>query len=199
MIPPKNIHCLALNYTGVGAGDTPLYFVKSYNSLNIDATRVIYPNDVTELWTEVELGVVIAEDCSNISGIEADDFISGFTICADITAKNINNRDHHLAFSKSRSGFCPVSSTIVKISSAEYKSLKLRTYINGELTQEGLTEQMILDPFECVSYISSLTNLCKGDLILTGTPMGVVNNIIEKGDVIQQEIECVGTLEYKIV
>jgi 5-oxopent-3-ene-1,2,5-tricarboxylate decarboxylase/2-hydroxyhepta-2,4-diene-1,7-dioate isomerase len=151
------------------------------------------------MWTEVELGIVIKEDCFQVKEFEADKYISGFIVCADITSENIHDRDHHLAFSKSRKNFCPVSSDIILMSAIELKNLKLSTHINGTLTQEGNINDMFFNPYKSLSYISTITELCRGDIILTGTPAGVENNIINIGDTVVHKIEKIGEVSFEVV
>jgi 2-keto-4-pentenoate hydratase/2-oxohepta-3-ene-1,7-dioic acid hydratase in catechol pathway len=201
MQQPKNIHCLALNYQGVGAttDTTPLYFVKSANAYCPNGSAVTIPRDVLRVWTEVELGIVVAEDCHNLKVDEVARYIQGFAICADITCENILERDHHLAFSKSRAGFCPVGADVVSLTLAQTLNLSMVTRINGSVTQSGSTSTMIMNAYESLCYLSSLTRLQKGDLILTGTPPGHENNTVQPDDVVCHRIETVGTLEYRIV
>jgi len=199
MINPQNIHCLALNYPGVGVSNAPpLYFVKAKSSLCYNFSIIKYPVDIKKLWTEVELGIVVNKNIYNISESEAASYIEGFTVCADLTCSNIAGRDHHLAFSKSRKGFCPINEKITKIGLDSLKSAKLITEINGRITQTGRLDDMIFGPSKSLSYISSITELQKGDLLLTGTPAGVENNIICKGDKIRHIIDNVTELEYEI-
>jgi len=199
MINPQNIHCLAINYPGVGISNVPpLYFVKAKSSLCYNFSKIKYPADIKKLWTEVELGIVVNENIYNISEVEADSYIEGFTVCADLTCSNIAGRDHHLAFSKSRKGFCPVNENITKTGLNSLKSAKLITEINGKITQVGCLDDMIFGPYKSLSYISSITELQKGDLLLTGTPAGVENNIIYKGDKIRHVIDNITELEYEI-
>ena len=199
MVNPKNIHCLALNYTGVGKNThSPLYFVKSKNSLCFNGARVTYPEDCSNMWTEVELGIVIKESCFQVSELEAEKYIEGFVVCADITCENIHDRDHHLAYSKSRKNFCPVSADIIRMSVTELTNLKLATFINGTLTQEGNIDDMFFNPYKSLSYISKITELCKGDIILTGTPSGVENNIINIGDKVVHRIEKIGEVGFEV-
>ena len=199
MLKPENIHCLALNYKGVGLNaESPLYFVKSKNSICFDGMTVSYPNGCESMWTEVELGIVIAESCSQVDETEASKYIEGFIVCGDITCENINKRDHHLAFSKSRKNFCPVSKRLVLLDESELTDLKMTTHINGRLTQEGNISDIIFDAYKSLSYISHITELCKGDIILTGTPAGVENNIIRNGDRVTHSIEKVGQVSFKV-
>ena len=99
MRTPENIHCLALNYPGVGANDaeTPLYFVKSKQAYCESGARVRFPAEAPEVWTEVELGIVSARDERDILPADAEAFIAGYVVCADISCENIHGRDHHLA------------------------------------------------------------------------------------------------------
>jgi len=199
MIDPKNIHCLALNYKGVGNNKTePLYFVKSLSSLCFDNATIKYPKDSNSLWSEVELGVVIAKDCHNLTENNVEEFIEGFIVCGDITCDNIHNRDHHLGFSKSRNNYCPISSNIIKIDKEILMSLTLKTIINGEITQVGNISQMNYNPYQSLIYISSFIKLKKGDIILTGTPAGVENNILKVGDIVIHEIDQIGQVSFKV-
>jgi len=199
MISPKNIHCLALNYKGVGdIKEIPLYFVKSLSALCFSGAKVRYPSGTESLWTEVELTIVVKEDCYQVSEEDAHNFIEGYIVGADLTCKNLYTRDHHLGFSKSRENFCPVSSDLVSLSRSEVKDLELFTEINGKITQQGNINEMKLDPFQSFSFVSGITSLKKGDIILTGTPKGVENNIVKRGDEIVQYIPGIGRIEYSV-
>jgi len=199
MLNPDNIHCLALNYIGVGENtQNPLYFIKSKSSLCFDGDIVPYPENSSNMWTEVELGIVVKRDCFKIDEDEAYKYIEGFIVCGDVTCGNAYNRDHHLAYSKSRKNFCPISTNIVQVDLEELNNLKLATFINGVLTQEGNTKDMFLNPCQSLSYISRITELCKGDIILTGTPSGVDNNTIRKGDKVVHQIERIGRVSFEI-
>jgi len=200
MIKPQNIHCLALNFTGVGnQEEIPLYFVKSLSALCFSGAVVPYPENSESMWTEVELGIVVSEECRNIEPEDAVNFIEGYTICADITCKNQYSRDHHLGFSKSREHFCPVMDSIVKLRPEELPDLKMTTEIDGKVTQLGYLREMKYDALKSLSFISKITVLKKGDIILTGTPKGVENNIIRSGNKIKQTIEKIGSIEYDIL
>jgi acylpyruvate hydrolase len=199
----NNIHCLALNYRGIGVSNQdPIYFLKSTNCLSKENDVVPYPMfKVSDVWTEVELGIKIKQSCENISEIEAYDVIEGFFIAGDITCNSIYNRDHHLAFSKSRTGFCPISNN-VKHLDLRNKTLMMKTYINGVELQHGNTSDMILNPYQSLSYISKLVKLNKDDIILTGTPTTInggpqIDCLVSPGDVIKHMIEELGELNYR--
>lgn len=196
----NNIHCLALNYRGVGEDNqSPIYFLKSTSCLLFENGTVPFPKFQvieSEVWTEVELGILITETCTNVEEFDAINYIGGFFIAGDITCGNIHGRDHHLAFSKARTGFCPISTHVRKMA-IPGTGLEMSTYINGDLTQRGNTTSMILNPYLSISYISKIVTLQPGDIILTGTPLGADNNKVKPGDSIKHTIEGLGELNYK--
>lgn len=200
MDTPENIHCLALNYPGVGADstETPLYFVKSRNAFCRQGTRIPFPIGTDFFWTEVELGIVVNRDCRNLSLDEARSAIGGFVVCADLSCRNLYDRDHHLGFSKSRAYFCPTSDEIVQIPETKWGTLLMSTEINGKVTQEGTTASMLLGPGEAVQYISSITCITAGDLLITGTPPGWKKNGLKPGDKVRHRIDGIGELFYEI-
>lgn len=201
----NNIHCLALNYRGIGVDDqSPIYFLKSTSCISHDGMTITYPRfeaDTSKVWTEVELGIRILKECDNVSEDEVCNYIEGFFIAGDITCSNIHGRDHHLAFSKARNGFAPISKLIKKLDLRD-TYLKMETYINNELKQVGTTADMILNPYQSISYLSKLVKLQKGDIILTGTPSTInggpqVDCIVSPGDQIKHTIQGLGELNYK--
>lgn len=192
----NNIHCLALNYQGVGdTSQLPIYFLKSTSCLLRAGETVPFPKFlVSNVWTEVELGIYIEQVCENISEEDAKHVIGGFFVAGDITCNNLYGRDHHLAASKARTGFAPIGSIVSPFDISN--GLYMRTYVDGKCTQEGNTNSMILNPYKAINYISQMVKLLPGDIILTGTPAGAENNIVTPGSVIKHVIENVGELNY---
>lgn len=191
---------MALNYKGVGiTTQTPLYFVKSLNTLNGNNSKIPYPNDTISLWTEVELAIIIKKNGFNIPLEKVKNYILGITVACDLTRKNIHDRDHHLAYSKSLPGFCPIDmENVLSIDNLDLENISLSTEINGIITQSGNTKDMIYNVFETVAYLSKFTKLSENDVILTGTPSGVENNIIKKGDKVISRLENL-TLSFNII
>ncbi len=195
----NNVHALALNFAGVGDPNSPpLYFVKSPMTVCHEGSEVPYPIGTKKMWSEVELGIRVAKDCENVEVENAIDYIEGFTVCGDVTCSNVEGRDHHLAFSKSRKNFCPTLSSVTRLDQASLEELNLKTRINGIETQNGGIQEMKLGPLQSFSFVSKLTPLKRGDLILTGTPKGVENNILKPGDLVEHEISGIGTLKFSI-
>lgn len=199
LLPPcdgNKILGLAYNYKGlVGKRnnyDEPLFFFKSPTGLVGHEGTVIYPDYAKKVWHEVELTIVIKTKGKNIPIKEAGNYILGYTCGNDITCENILNRDWHLARAKGLDTFCPMGPFLVK--NVNTDNLRLRSYINGRITQESYTYDRILNDREIVSLISKYVTLMPGDVILTGTPAGATDAIISPGDTIKVEIENIGSL-----
>jgi len=190
----NNIHCLALNYAGIGNDDEPpLYFLKSKACLTFEGGVVPYPTfQVEQVWTEVELGIVVGKENT----------IKGFVVAADVTCGNICNRDHHLPMSKARTGFCPVGSFKSFEEVDITKPLTMTTSINGVEKQRGTTQDMKYGISESVEYISKIIKLEENDIILTGTPITPMGGpqydcLVNSGDKLNHTIEGVGEINYE--
>lgn len=193
----KNIHCLALNYKNVGKDNQdPLYFLKSTSCITNPGGIIPWPHNTSQVWTEVELGIIISKTCINVNLSDAHQYIKGFIVAGDVTCNNVYDRDHHLALSKARTGFCPVNNNPVYVDLRGGKVLKMETQINGNTTQIGTTADMKFNPYQSISYLSKIITLQENDLIITGTPSGGENNIIHPNDKVKHIIEGVGELNY---
>lgn len=184
----------------------PVIFLKGTNSIIYNGDNIIYPNNVSKVWAEGELAIIIGKDCKNIEKTEVNEYILGYTIANDITADNIYGRDHHLARSKSLDTFCPLGPQIVKDINPD--NLQYKTFINSKLVQEANTKDSIYTCYEIVSMISKLMTLYKGDIIISGTHPGHSKSyighleevgIIKPGDYIRIEFEDIGTLENDVI
>lgn len=193
---PTKIIAVAYNYKSLvgerSEYDEPLVFLKGVNSLLPHKKNIVLPHYVEKAWIEIELCVVMRKEGKNISVDEAKDYILGYTIGNDVTALNIYGRDWHLARSKSLDTFCPVGPCI--ITDIEPYNLDLTSYINNHIAQHGNTNDMILNPVECVSLASKYFTLCTGDIILTGTPANAMNSLIIHGDQVHMQIENIDSL-----
>lgn len=196
----KNVYGLAYNYKDlVGFKDKyeePLIFLKSIYSTCPNNSAISFPKDIENLWAEVELVIIIAEECRNIKAEEAAHFIFGYTIGSDITAQNICGRDHHLARSKALDNFAPIGPWIN--TKLDTKNLHLENIINGALFQSGNTNNRIKNDYESVSMLSKYFTLFPGDIIFTGTPANAMNSRIKRGDSITHSIEGLGQLRFSI-
>ena len=190
----NNIHCLALNYKGVGNdNEPPLYFLKSKNCITYNNGIVPYPKfEVNQVWTEVELAIVIGKLNT----------IKGFMVAGDITCGNICNRDHHLPMSKARTGFCPIGG-FTSIDNINIDSIfEMTTSINDIETQNGTTLDMKYNIRESIHYVSKIIELQENDILLTGTPITPGGGpqydcIVEPGDKVKHTIKGIGEITYE--
>ena len=191
---------LAYNYKSlVGAKEAyeePLFFFKSPTSLCGHGATVAYPAFADMVWVEVELAIVVKKHCRNVTADEAGDYILGYSIASDITARNIHGRDHHLARSKALDQFAPIGPYLV--TGLDTSNLTMTTHIDGQEFQRGNTDDRILGDNEAVSLLSRYITLEPGDVILTGTPAGAMDSVVRPGNKVSHRIEQLGELEFSI-
>ncbi len=182
----------------------PLYpplFAKWANAINGPYGAIDLPVKSEAVDYEVELGIVIGARARYVSPTDALSCIFGYTVINDISARDLQFQTSQWLAGKICDGFAPIGPTITERqdlpSSAD---LRLRTWVNGELRQDGRTQDMIHDPASLVSYLSHLITLDPGDIIATGTPAGVGMShkpprYLKAGDVVRVDITGLGTLE----
>jgi len=181
----------------------PVLFLKGNNSIIGQNEPVVYPSDIKYAWMEAELAIVIKSKSKHLSVEEARKAILGYTIGNDITAENINERDHHLARSKSIDTFAPIGPHIE--TDLDTSDIRITSWLNNEKVQETTTAHRVYSDAEIVSKISALITLFPGDVILTGTAPGKGENhimtagVIQPGDTMRIEIEGIGILENRVL
>jgi 2-keto-4-pentenoate hydratase/2-oxohepta-3-ene-1,7-dioic acid hydratase in catechol pathway len=153
---------------------------------------------------EAELAVVIGKGGKNISQAEAMQHVYGYTVVNDVTARDVQMRHQQWDMGKSFDTFCPMGPWIVTADELDGRSTRVRCWVNGELRQDGPTENMIFDIPTLIETISRGITLYPGDIIATGTPAGVGMGLnppryIAKGDVIRIEIDGLGQIENRFV
>lgn len=148
---------------------------------------------------ECELVVVIGRQARKVKRENAYDYIAGYTVANDYAIRDyLENYYRPNLRVKNRDTCTPIGPWLVdKDDIADPMNLTLRTYVNGKLTQQGSTKDMIFDIPFLIEYLSSFMTLHEGDMILTGTPEGAVNTAV--GDEVVTEIEGIGRLVNKIV
>jgi 2-keto-4-pentenoate hydratase/2-oxohepta-3-ene-1,7-dioic acid hydratase in catechol pathway len=129
-------------------------------------------------------------------GESAADYILGYTIVNDVTARDIQNKDGQWTRSKGFDTFCPMGPIVTTELDLE-DGVKVQTRVNGELRQDGNTRDMMFSIDRVLNHISQFCTLLPGDLIATGTPEGV--GPLQNGDVVEVSIEGVGTLRNPVV
>ncbi len=208
---PGKIICVGMNYKShVREQDgrfpeKPVLFSKAKSCIIKNGENIVYPPEVKELDYEVELAVIIGRKMKNVSEDKVLDYIYGYTIMNDITARDIQQNEGQWYRAKSFDTFGPIGPVIIsKDKIPDPQNLNLKSYVNNELRQNGNTSDMLFSTYELISYISGSIALEVGDLISTGTPAGVgifmkEKKMLRPGDVVVCEIEKIGKLENKIV
>ena len=186
---PTKIVGIALNYSGVGKDvevNEPLVFIKGLNSLVLDDFKLNLQDSMA--WGESELAAVIKHKLKDIRISDVTKNILGYLPANDITCNNTDNRDHHLARSKSADGFCPVGKYIDL--NYQYQNKKIQGYQNDILIREGNTSEMIFSIERIISWLSSWMTLNPGDIILSGAPKRVCKKqFLKSGDIYSVRLE----------
>ena len=212
--PQQDIICLGINYMAHaeesarykqeafgGERPYPIYFSKRVNEAVAHGGIVpAYENLVDSLDYEVELAVVIGKDAKNVSKEDAYNYVFGYTILNDISARNLQTRHKQWYFGKSLDGFTPIGPCIVTVDEfVNPPELAIKSYVNGELRQNSNTNLLIFDVAHVISELSQGMTLKAGTIIAMGTPAGVgmgfvPPNFLKSGDTITCEIEKIGQL-----
>jgi len=210
---PNKIICVGLNYrkhadeTNLPYPETPVLFSKYNNSLTGHNRDVVVPNVTEKLDYEVELGIVIGKEAKDVTKVEALDYVFGYVTANDLSARDLQVTTSQWLLGKSSDGFCPIGPYLVTSDEVGNPNhLNLKTYVNGVERQNSNTADMIFYCDEIISYISKHMTLTPGDVILTGTPEGVVLGYPEEeqiylqpGDEITVEVEKLGRLTNRFV
>ena len=183
----------------LGAKDEPLAFLKAPNTLIGHRGTTRRPRDATFMHYECELAVVIGRPAKRVKRADAMAFVAGYTVANDYAIRDyLENWYRPNLRVKNRDGCTAIGPWLVDADDVpDPHALALRTSVNGRLTQSGNTRDLINDVPALIEYLSGFMTLAPGDLILTGTPEGVVN--VNPGDEVVCEIEGIGRLVNTIV
>lgn len=217
--PRRNIFCIGKNYVEhamelegkttkeiEGVPDDPIYFSKVAGPAIGHGDKITLHKNVTkEVDYEVELGVIIGKTCKNISEDEVKDYIFGYTIINDVTARDLQRTHVQWLRGKSLDTFCPMGPILLtKDEMIDHSDLKISLKINDEMRQSSNTSKMIFSIERIISELSQGITLLPGDVIATGTPEGVGMGFVppkylEKGDVVTCKIESIGELTNYVI
>ncbi len=175
----------------------PLIFSKPPSSLLAPGGEIVCPKLSQRVDYEGELGILIGRRCHKMAeGESAREYILGYTIVNDVTARDLQNKDVQFTRAKGFDTFCPVG-PIVTTELDPWSGVQVQTRVNGELRQDGNTRDMMFNIDRILHHISQFCTLLPGDLIATGTPKGV--GPLQGGDVVEVSIEGIGTLRNPVV
>ncbi len=191
---PRKIWGMGMNYksvkTELGAIEEsdPIFFMKPYSSLIGPNDSIIIPDQSNRTTAEAELAIIIGKTCKNIEENEVMDVIAGFTPAIDVTAADIHAANpRYLQRSKSFDTFFSFGPVFLSKSEVEnVDSLSVATVLNGQIIHQNKVSNMIYSPENIVSFLSKVSTLHPGDIIITGTPGATV---IQKGDRVECQIE----------
>jgi len=204
--PPKII-CLGLNYfdhaaeTKSDIPDEPIIFMKPHTAITGPNQVVIKPQFVKELDYEGELCIVVGKTAKDISVGDAKKHVFGYTIFNDISARDYQFKDGQWTRGKSFDTFAPIGPCITAENQlTNTNNLSIRTWVNGELRQNGTTHNMVFDINKILYHLSRVMTLEPCDIIATGTPAGVgfamkPKQFLKHGDIVRIEIQGIGILE----
>ncbi|WP_435096819.1 fumarylacetoacetate hydrolase family protein [Halarchaeum sp. P4] len=199
---PSKIVCVGRNYAkhaaerGEDVPDRPLLFLKPPNTVAGHGDTVTLPEDKETVEHEVELGVVIGEQCRNVAAENAEDVVAGYTVAIDVSNRDDQDREQNWVRGKAFDGSCPLGPVVADPEDVpEDADISLR--VNGETRQDSNTEHFIFSVPELLEEVTQYMTLEAGDVVITGTPEGV--GPLTDGDHVEAEVEGVGTLEVDVV
>jgi 2-keto-4-pentenoate hydratase/2-oxohepta-3-ene-1,7-dioic acid hydratase in catechol pathway len=211
--PRRNVLCLGKNYEEHAkelvatkifdkfVPDAPIYFTKAADTVIGNEECIKFSNEVTEqVDYEVELAIVIGKEGVNIKPEDAEDYIFGYTIVNDISARDLQIKHKQWFKGKSLDTFCPMGPAIVHKSEIPFPvELDIKCSVNGEVRQNSNTSKLIFDIPYIISDLSKGFTLKPGDIICTGTPSGVglgfnPPRLLKDGDVVECYVEKIGML-----
>ena len=220
--PRRNLWCVGRNYrahakelqTTVFKNDDaaaridqwPIVFTKVPDCVVASGAAIRLPGKAAseQIDYEAELAVVIGRKGTNISAARAMDYVWGYTIVNDVTARDVQMRHVQWDMGKSFDTFCPMGPWLVDASELDGRDTRVRLWVNDELRQDGRTVDLIFDIPTLIETISRGITLFPGDVIATGTPAGVGMGMqpptwLKAGDKVRIEIDGIGVLENPVV
>jgi 2-keto-4-pentenoate hydratase/2-oxohepta-3-ene-1,7-dioic acid hydratase in catechol pathway len=218
-LPRRNVFCVGRNYhehakelsssvfkdNDANPESWPIVFTKVPECVIGPHDDVFVPMAVsTQIDYEAELMVVIGKGGRNISKTQAMNHVYGYTVVNDVTARDVQIRHQQWDLGKSFDTFCPTGPWIVTADELDGRNTRVRCWVNGELRQDGATQNMIFDIPSLIETCSRGITLYPGDMIATGTPAGVGMGMkppryLKAGDVVRVEIDGLGAIENKFV
>lgn len=198
---PTSVVCVGLNYYDhimEGSGKVPdstVIFLKPVDSVNHPDSGIPYPKWIGRLDYEGELAFVIKKTAKNVKKEDFADYILGYTCFNDVTARELQRLDGQWARGKGFDGFAPAGPALV--TEFDCKKAGIQTRLNGEVKQNSNIELLMYPVPNLVEFISAFMTLHPGDIVATGTPAGI--GPMKTGDVVEVEIEGIGTLKNHVL
>ena len=198
---PSKIVALGLNYRShvqelnMPVPSEPLLFLKPSTAVIGPEDDIVLPDSSKRVDYEGELGIVIRKRAHRVPVKKSLDYILGYTCFNDVTARDLQQQDSQWTRAKSFDTFAAIGPCIE--TELNPGDVRLESYLNGELRQQGNTSDLIFPVPQIVSYVSYIMTLLPGDIIATGTPSGI--GPMSPGDTVEVKIEAIGTLRNHVV
>ena len=204
---PSKIICLTFNYPkhakeqNYESTKEPVIFIKPRTTLCGTNSEIRCHNFVKQLDYEIELAVIIGKTCKNIDEASAKNYVFGYMVFNDVSARDIQMQDKQFTRGKSFDTFAPCGPWITTSDEVtDPENLQMTTMVNGQIRQNSSTNNMFINISSILSKLSKVMTLEKGDIITTGTPEGVALNnpdtpFLKDGDEIDMEIEKLGKIQ----
>lgn len=199
-VVPGKIICVGRNYAAHAAEhdaevpEIPLIFLKPPSTVIPHGGTILLPPQSQQVEHEGELAVVIGKTGRWIASEEAQDYIFGFTIANDVSARDLQFKDGQWTRGKGFDTFCPLGPWIE--TDFDPADAVITCHVNEEMRQMASTRDMVFNVRQLIAFASSVMSLFPGDLLLTGTPAGV--NTLQDGDIVEVSIEGIGKLSSKV-
>jgi len=205
---PQKVICLGRNYaehakeSGAAPPEEPIIFAKAPTTLIPHQGTIVLPQGIGRVDHEAELAVVIGKQGRFISEAQANDFIAGYTIMNDVTARDVQKADIKASkpwfLSKSLDTFGPIGPALIpREAVADPHNLDITLKLNNKVKQQANTREMIFNIPQILTFISRFMTLNSGDIISTGTPAGI--SPLADGDIIEIEISEIGLLRNFVI
>ena len=217
--PRQDVICLGINYMDHAEesarfkkeefnGERPyaVYFSKRVNQAVNPGDGIPSHSDIVkDLDYEAEMAVIIGKEASHVPENQVKDYIFGYTIINDVSARTIQNRHKQWYFGKSLDGFLPMGPCIATVDELEFPpKVQVQSRVNGELRQNENTSRLLFGVAYIVSELSQGMTLKPGTIIATGTPPGVgmgfnPPKFLKPGDVVECSVEGIGSITNPVV
>jgi 2-keto-4-pentenoate hydratase/2-oxohepta-3-ene-1,7-dioic acid hydratase in catechol pathway len=200
-VVPGKIICVGRNYAehakeqGFEVPEIPMLFMKPPSSVIGPGDEIVLPPQSRQVEHEGELAVIIGRQGRWIAAEEALEYVLGYTVANDVTARDLQRRDGQWTRGKGFDTFCPLGPWIE--TELIPSDVLVQTRVNGEMRQMASTREMMFPVEQLIAFITSVMTLMPGDLILTGTPAGI--GPLQPGDTVEVTVEGVGSLSNPVV
>jgi 5-oxopent-3-ene-1,2,5-tricarboxylate decarboxylase/2-hydroxyhepta-2,4-diene-1,7-dioate isomerase len=201
---PSKIVGVHLNYPsrveeyGAQTPPFPSYFLKPPSTLARHGDEIVRPRGCRYLNYEGEVALLVGRRMKRVSEDDALAYVDAYTVANDFGVHDFRHADRgSMLRVKGQDGFCPIGPELVDAGDVDPTALGIRTYVNGEVAQEGNTSELLFSFAYMLADLSRLITLERGDILLTGTPAN--SRPVEPGDVVEVEVDGIGRLSNRIV